>query len=261
MTWTTRPRSEIAGLSAITMGSGPNVVLLHGVGLCADAWGAQLEALAPHGCVTAPDMPGHGACALPGRDMVLDDYIQAADGLLATLDGPALVVGHSMGAMMALGLAACAPDRVRGVVALNGVFERSDKATDAVQSRAAQLDGKTVADPGTTLARWFGTSASQERTACQHWLMSVNPAAYKMAYTAFAHSQMPDRATLVDMACPALFMTGQLEPNSTPGMSRAMADLTPMGRAEIVEGAAHMMPMTHSSQVNAALLDMLREVA
>ena len=55
-------------------------------------------------------------------------------------------------------------------------------------------------------------------------------------------------------------MTGELEPNSTPAMSRAMAKLVPNGRAQIVKGAAHMMPMTHAAEVNAALSTFLNEV-
>ncbi|MFD2856780.1 alpha/beta fold hydrolase [Seohaeicola zhoushanensis] len=55
---------------------------------------------------------------------------------------------------------------------------------------------------------------------------------------------------------PALFMTGEAEPNSTPAMSRAMAELAPQGQALVVPGAAHMLPMTHPDVVNAALLDL-----
>jgi len=37
-------------------------------------------------------------------------------------------------------------------------------------------------------------------------------------------------------------------------MSRAMADLAPDGQAVIIEGAAHMLPMTHREEVNTHLL-------
>ena len=56
MTWTTRPRSEIGGLAAIQTGTGPDILLLHGVGLRAEAWGAQLDGLASVG---SPDGAGH----------------------------------------------------------------------------------------------------------------------------------------------------------------------------------------------------------
>ncbi len=260
MTWTIQPRSKVGDLSAIVAGEGPDVLLLHGVGLCAEAWDAQVKALSAVARVTAPDMPGHGDSPLTVAVPELAAYADVAQSVLEGLNGPALVVGHSMGAMLALELAHRLPTRVRGVVALNAVFQRPDEAARAVQDRAAALDGVTVADPTSTLRRWFGAEQTPERVACERWLCSIDPNAYKMAYTAFAHSTVPSRETLTDLTCPALFMTGAQEPNSTPEMSRKMADLAPNGRAHIVPGAAHMMPMTHPTPVNTALQGMLAEV-
>lgn len=257
MIWTTRPRSDRAGLAAIEAGVGARIVLLHGVGLRSEAWNRQIDALAARYHVTALDMPGHGDSAVRHGMTGVSDY---ADAVLETIDGPALVIGHSMGAMIALDLAVRALERVRGVVALNAVFERSPEAARAVQARAAELDGVTVADPTGALNRWFGTDDTPERAACHDWLCSVTQAGYKAAYTAFAHNPGPRRADLARLSCPALFMTGALEPNSTPAMSEAMAALAPKGRAIIVPGAAHMMPMTHPEVVNAALLDFAAEV-
>ena len=260
MTWTTRPRSEIGGLSAIQSGSGPNVLLLHGVGLRAEAWGAQLDGLAAKARLTAPDMPGHGESPHRRFYAELSDYSDDAFDVLGNLNGPVVVMGHSMGAMIALNLAARVPDSVCGVVAMNAVFERSGEAAQAVQARAAELDGQTPADPTGTISRWFGDTQSPERVACRAWLTAMDPAAYKQAYTAFADSSFPRRKDLRKIQCPALFLTGSLEPNSTPNMSRAMADATPNGRAQTIEGAAHMMPMTHAKQVNSVLSNFLSEV-
>lgn len=257
MIWTTRPRSERSGLAAIEAGAGARIVLLHGVGLRSEAWNRQIDALADRYHVTAFDMPGHGGSAVRSGMSRVSDY---ADAVLAALDGPALVLGHSMGAMIALDLAARAPEHVRGVVALNAIFERSPEATEAVQRRAAELDGVTVADPTGALERWFGGDESDERAACRNWLCSVTPDGYKSAYTAFAHDPGPRRTDLAHLSCPALFMTGGLEPNSTPAMSEAMAALVPGGRAIIVPDAAHMMPMTHADAVNVALLSFAAEV-
>ena len=58
----------------------------------------------------------------------------------------------------------------------------------------------------------------------------------------------------MSLKCPAFFMTGSLEPNSTPAMSQAMAALAPRGRVHVIETAAHMMPMTHHEEVTRALM-------
>lgn len=252
MTWTTRPRSDQYGLAVVTSGKGPRIVLIHGVGLRAEAWGAQIAVMSAHHELLVPDLPGHSAsAALPGSP----DLQAYSDRIARLLDQGAVLVGHSMGAMIALDLASRYCDQVKGVVALNAIFKRSNAARAAVQERAAALDGVSVADPASTLFRWFGHEPSPERAACRDWLTVVDPHGYKAAYSVFATEDGPDETQLKNLPCPALFMTGGKEQNSTPAMSLAMADLAPNGTAEIVASASHMMPMTHPAEVNRALLD------
>jgi len=260
MTWTTQPRSKRGGLAAICAGQGPSVLLLHGVGLRAEAWGAQIAALSSVANVTAPDLPGHGDSPVAVAEAV-EDYTQALLPLVRDLPGPVWVIGHSMGAMLALDLARHLPGKIAGLAALNAIFERSAKAQAQVEARAAALDGRTPADPTATLTRWFGAAQTPARAACGRWLTAMDPAAYKRAYTAFAQSRVPSPAALQNLTCPALFLTGAEEPNSTPAMSHAMAALAPQGTAHIVPGAAHMLPMTHPDAVNAALLPLIGKVA
>jgi pimeloyl-ACP methyl ester carboxylesterase len=250
MTLTTRPRSKIGPLAAIVAGDGPTILLIHGVGLRAEAWGAQIDALAIDHRVVAVDMPGHGFSA-PLRSPV--NLSQFTTTMAACLSGPTVVIGHSFGAMIALDLAIEHPAQVIGVAALNAIYRRDPTARAAVVARANGLDGIKVADPAPPLDRWFGTAPSPERDACENWLLSVDQAGYKAAYGIFAHEDGPKDSALRALNCPALFMTGEREPNSTPQMSRGMAALTPNGRAEIIEGAAHMMPMTHADAVNSKL--------
>jgi pimeloyl-ACP methyl ester carboxylesterase len=163
-----------------------------------------------------------------------------------------------MGAMIALDLAARYPHLCLGVVALNAIFRRSAPAAAAVRARAAALTGDAPADPGPALRRWFGNDVSSaEAVACRRWLRDVDPAAYRAAYTVFAREDGPSSDALRALRCPARFVTGSEEPNSTPEMSRRMAALSPGGDALIVDGAAHMMPMTHADAVNRALIDFL----
>ncbi|WP_425045724.1 alpha/beta fold hydrolase [Primorskyibacter sp. S87] len=257
MTWTTRQRSEFGALAAISSGEGAPLVLLHGVGLRAEAWNRQVDALLAEGHrIIAPDMPGHGGSPTVPIPRSLQGY---TDPVAAGLDEPAIVVGHSMGAMIALDLAARYPDLVRGVVAMNAVFRRNPGARKAVEARVAALDGVHRADPTETLERWFGGAASPERSACELWLRSCDPSGYKAAYTVFAQEDGASSEALMALSVPALFLTGSEEPNSTPEMSRDMAALVPGGRSEVIRGAAHMMPMTHPRQVNRSLLGFVRE--
>uniref|UniRef100_UPI001EF8B941 alpha/beta fold hydrolase n=1 Tax=Stenotrophomonas maltophilia TaxID=40324 RepID=UPI001EF8B941 len=60
---------------------------------------------------------------------------------------------------------------------------------------------------------------------------------------------------------PALFMTGECDPNSTSDMSRAMADAAPRGRLAILPGQRHMMTMTAPLDVAERLRAFHRDVA
>jgi pimeloyl-ACP methyl ester carboxylesterase len=250
MTWTTRPRSRAGPLAAITYGEGPVVLLIHGVGLRAEAWCAQIDDVSRACRVVAVDIPGHGqSSALPDTAELAD----FTDRIVAALDEPAIVVGHSFGAMIALDMAIRHKARVKGVVALNAVYRRDAAAQAAVIARANNLDGKMIADPTATLERWFGGEPSPESNACKDWLQTVDPVGYRKAYRIFAREDGPMEADLKTLDCPALFVTGEQEPNSTPAMSKNMAALVASGRAEIFANAAHMLPMTHAAQLSGLL--------
>lgn len=255
MIWTTRQRSDVGTLSAIVAGRGPLVVLIHGVGLRSEAWGAQIDHLAKNHRVLAVDLPGHGYSACLSNAPLLADY---TDAIAATFDEAAVVIGHSFGAMIALDMARRHPLKVVGVAALNAIFRRSAQAATAVQARAHSLDGVGMADPAAPLARWFGANGSPEKSACCKWLRDVDPQGYRAAYGVFAREDGPSADALENLSMPSLFLTGALEPNSLPEMSHAMAARALHGCAKVVTGAAHMLPMTHPDVVNDILTDFIQ---
>ena len=256
MTWTTQRRSKLGAVAAIITGEGPQVLLIHGVGLKAEAWAAQIETLAQTFRVVAVDIPGHGQSDAFTATANLAAF---TDVIAVYLDRPTVVVGHSFGAMIALDIAVQHSCQINGVAALNAIFRRGSDARAAVVARAGSLDGITIPDPNSTLDRWFGTAVTSERAACDTWLRAVDPNGYKDAYKVFAREDGPSDASLTALTCPALFITGADEPNSTPQMSRGMSALAPVGQAIVIDDAAHMMPMTHAPQVNAALVDFAKE--
>ena len=259
MIWTTRPRSEGAGaLRYFTQGTGPALVLIHGVGLRAEAWSAMLPALARDNRVICVDMPGHGASPL-NEAATLDDFVARLTAFTDALDGPVRLAGHSMGALLSVCVAAQRPDRIEAIAAVSTVYQRPEAATRAVRARAAGLASGQGVDPGPTLARWFGTHPqgvdADCAAACGGWLAGGCRQGYATAYDIFAQQDGPAAGDLQALECPALFLTGENDPKSTPAMSQALAATVPHGRACIIEGAAHMVPMTHARQVAACLSD------
>lgn len=101
-----RPRTvDVHGhpISFIEAGSGPVLLLIHGMaGTCAN-WEAVIEPLAINHTVIAPDFPGHGASAPGGGDYSLGSLASGLrDLMLALGHDRATLVGHSLGGGVAL---------------------------------------------------------------------------------------------------------------------------------------------------------------
>lgn len=257
MTSPTLQRSELAGgVAAHVRGDGEPLVLLHGVGMRAEAWGPQIKEMSKAARVIALDLPGHGQSApLPsGSDLrVFVAWLgRALDALgLEQVN----LAGHSMGALIAGGAAAEFGARIRRVALLNGVRCRAPAAREAVLARTRDLAAGGAPDIEGPLQRWFGKDVVAERykAMAREWLRQMEPGAYLTAYHAFATGDRVYADCWPNCSCPALFITGSGDPNSTPRMSLDMADLAPNGKAVIIEGHRHVVNLTAPDQVNAHL--------
>lgn len=256
---TTLQLSEPYGtLSYREAGAGEPLVLIHGVGMQSAAWGPQISALARSHRVLALDMPGHGGSSPLPANAELPDYVAWLKAALTRLNtGQVNLAGHSMGALIAGGFACTHPELLRRVALVNGVFQRSEQARAAVVARATEIKaGKT--DLETPLARWFGDSPIEQQARCQvaNWLGSVDMDGYATAYGAFARGDATYAAQWSRISCPLLALTGDADPNSTPAMSRAMAELAQNGEVEILTGR-HMVNLTAPEAVTQSLSNWL----
>lgn len=103
-------------LHRTTCGSGPVLLLLHGVTRCGADWEALFPALAEHWTVVALDQRGHGASPRGDRYLVTDYIADAVSFVREETAGSVVLFGHSLGAMVAAAVAAELPDRVRGII-------------------------------------------------------------------------------------------------------------------------------------------------
>ena len=118
----------------------------------------------------------------------------------------------------------------------------------------AEIAAGTI-DPTAPLARWFGegSEATGPYLLTKSWLGSVDVEAYATAYGAFAEGDDLYADRWPQVRCPALFLTGEFDPNSTPQMAHEMAAAAPLGEACIIAGHRHMVNMTAPDEVTAAL--------
>ena len=121
------------------LGSGPRVVLIHGLGQDHQIWAALQGDLADHETI-AYDLRGHGATMVGDGNGTID---QLGEDLIALLEwvGPATLVGFSLGGVVALWVASERPDLVKSVIAVATSSVVGRAAADGLDDRIALFEG------------------------------------------------------------------------------------------------------------------------
>ena len=108
---------EVAINYVVTSATGPLLIMLHGMTASWQVFETTIPFLAVRWRVVAADLRGHGRSGRGAGRYTLMDYVRDIAALHRHLsDEPAVVVGSSLGAMVAIGLAADDPDTIRAVV-------------------------------------------------------------------------------------------------------------------------------------------------
>jgi len=122
--------------SHYAFGRGPDVVILHGLGTTSQDWLPVSRLLARRYRVTLVDLPGHGMSPMP-EPFSLDRAVAALDQALSeTSDRPVILVGHSLGGLVAAAEAARHPERVRGLVLVETALRPQVSAAQRAQLEA-----------------------------------------------------------------------------------------------------------------------------
>lgn len=107
-------------ISYTKAGTGPAILLIHGLGGTRASWRHLIPGLARTHTVIAPDLPGHGGSDPPAGDYSLGAHACAMRDLLLTLGHPrASIVGHSLGGGVALQSAYQFPERTERIVLIS----------------------------------------------------------------------------------------------------------------------------------------------
>ena len=105
-------------------GAEPPALLLHGIGNYGRYWDPFADAIARRLRLVAPDARGHGESGRPAEGYAPEDFVADAVAVLDAAEVElAVVVGHSMGAMHSIYLAATHPERVRALAIVDAGVE------------------------------------------------------------------------------------------------------------------------------------------
>ncbi|HEY0772496.1 MAG TPA: alpha/beta fold hydrolase [Nocardioidaceae bacterium] len=249
------------------VGSGPDVLLIGGLGDTVESWQLQLDGLADRYRMTAFDNRGAGRTVLPPEPLTMARIADDAAAVLAAHEvSAAHVAGFSGGSLVAQELALRHPEVVRSLV---------------LQSTWATADRYLRGWLG--FAGWLAEVAPSERAFLEAFFLDVyTPRAHNDGTVdqfveevlAFPHKQTTESfqrfvdgliahdttGRLAEVTAPTLVLAGGRDPISRPELCRAVADAIPGAVFEVLEEEAHQPFQEVPDQWNARVDSFWREV-
>jgi 2-succinyl-6-hydroxy-2,4-cyclohexadiene-1-carboxylate synthase len=241
-------------------GSGPRIVLLHGFGQTCRCWGPLAPALARAHEVVRVDAPGHGGSG----DVAAD--LPTTGRLVAEVGGPAVYLGYSMGARMALHVAREVPGVVRSLVLVGGTPGIEDEAARAERRAADLAQAQRIRAEGIDafVERWLampmfaglppGARFEDERRRNTAEGLATS---LELAGTG---SQAPLWDALPDIEAPVLVVAGEDDHRYAAIAERTAGAIGPNARAALVPGAGHSAHLEQPERAVDLVLGWLAEV-
>ncbi|GAA3387266.1 alpha/beta hydrolase [Cryptosporangium minutisporangium] len=246
----------------------PTVVLAHGWTCAIDFYTNQIRALSRDLHVVAYDLRGHGASAVPGKGQFTTDAL--ADDLAAVLRATvpngrkAVLVGHSMGAMSIVALAAkhralLHEKAAAALLANTGVTDLVtgsllQPGPEGLRRLTAPVGRKLLASTlplgrrptaaSMVLMRYIGlapTATPEQVAFCAHVVMET-PRQVRGGFGATLGS-LDLRTAVPHLDLPATVVTGTLDRLTPARHGQRLAEDLPLARLVEIEGVGHMTPV------------------
>lgn len=260
------------------VGSGPVLVLIHGVTGNLHTWDEVLPELAERYTVVTPDLLGHGLSAKPRGDYSLGAFASGIRDLLGALGHfRATVVGHSLGGGVAMQMAYQFPERVERMVLVSsgGLGEEVSFALRAATLPGSELVIPLIAhnsliDAGRWVGRMLsrvGITVSPDRAEVARGYASLSDAE---ARNAFIHTMRAvidyggqrvsarDRLYLTE-TMPSMILWGKRDRIIPASHGRRAHQEMPGSRYELFEGSGHFPHVSEPRRFVAALRSFIEE--
>lgn len=245
-------------------GDGPPVVLLHGLGSCADDWVFQLPDLGRHFRCLAVDLRGHGLSDKPDERYTMATLAADVAAFVTALGiGPVHVVGLSLGGMVAQQLAISHPAWVRSLVLINtlpGLWPppRTMLRTLWGRLRALRVErARGMQDTAAIVAASLFPEPHQRlfRDMTTRRIAENDVTAYRRSTAAIARF-WPGR-TLQRVVSPTLILSGELDTVVPPVYQERLLRRLPHARLVRIPGSRHASNIDRPEVVNPLILEFL----
>jgi pimeloyl-ACP methyl ester carboxylesterase len=261
----------------VKVGSGPVLLLLHGLGCDHTTWEPVIDALAKRFTVLAPDLLGHGESAKPRADYSVGGYANGMRDLLTVLGiDKVTVVGHSFGGGVAMQFAYQFPERTERMMLVSsgglgpevspGIRAITTPGFHQVMGLLTLPGVRHVGVAGLKVASATGLKATRDlgevadiydsfkdpdaRAAIRHVVRAVVDWKGQII-------QMADRAYLTD-AMPMAVVWGRDDHVIPVRHASNAASLAPKARVEVIPNAGHFPHKDHPERFAKIVQDWVR---
>jgi len=237
-------RADVLGLRlhVRVAGSGPPVVLVHGLGVSASYLEPLGLLLARTRRVVVPDLPGWGRSERPRRPLGVEGAAELLGGLVRRVGGRVPLVANSYGAQVVLALADAEPGLVGRLVLIGPTV---DPAYRGWTRHAWRLAVDSLREPPSL---WPTIVRDYARMGPRRVLVTAGAALW----------DRPE-ARLPRLRAPVLVLRGARDAITTDAWCARCAALAPAGRYAVVHGAAHAAHVSRAAVVAALVEEFLAE--
>lgn len=250
-----------------TEGQGPDLLLLHGWGLHGGVWDTLMPRLTPHLRVTRVDLPGHGR----SHDAPMPPSLtELALQTMAAVPPGAVVLGWSLGGLVALEAALRMPQRMRGLILANSTprFVTAEDWHCAMPPEQLRefADGLT-SDYQETLRRFLSLQVRGDDAA--------RASLRELRDALFAHGE-PDTASLAtgleilkdsdlrlrlrDVSLPTLVLAGGYDRLTPAAASEYLAARISDAKLEVFPKSAHAPFLSHADDFVGAVIGFMQDL-
>ena len=252
-------------------GSGPPLILLHGLGEAAVIWYANVEPLAKGHTVYVPDLPGHGASEEPPWEYSLKNSIHFLEAFMDALGlQRTSLVGNSMGGLVALALALERPQRVRRLV-LEDAAGLGREIAGFLRFMSMPMLGELLISNRPNATQWVLRKVFHNKAHVTERLVSLiheersrpgnSAAMLKMLRVGVSvlgvRSSINLTSRLEELQVPTIVFWGRDDRIFPLAHGRRAAQLIPEGQLRVFEQCGHWPHLEVSQVFNRALLEFL----
>lgn len=247
-----------------TDGEGDAILMLHGLGGSSNTWTPQMGSLTREKVIRF-DLPGSARSSRAEGELSIQRFVDCARRVMDLAGvSRAHVVGHSLGTIVALHLAASEPSAVRSLCLFGPLLAPPDTARDNIRAR-----GQKARDEGVPGMQAIADAVQQATTSSEtkqrrltavayvrESLMRQDPESYARTCDALAAAQPADTTKV---ACPTLLITGDEDVVAPPQSVRQMATKISGARVEVLRGCGHWTPVEKPEECSELLRQFLNQ--